>query len=79
MLESLNTPGPERVQVTPAFVESLLTVAVMLWVAPWLMVGVVVGVSETVTPDFPEQPAKTRVDRTANASKKTLNLATVFL
>ena len=65
----LSVPGPESVQVTPAFAESLLTVAVMVWVCPWLIVGVVLGESVIPMPDFPEQPTKVAAHTNANANR----------
>jgi hypothetical protein len=75
----LNVPGPERVQVTPPFVLSLATVAVMVDVCPGFSDCPEAGASVTVRELLPEQPAKTttqtRIPKATN--KRTLNFLTV--
>ena len=75
----LNVPGPERVQVTPPFVLSLATVAVMVVVCPGFSESPEAGASVTVRELLPEQPAKTATQtRIPNATNKTtLNFLTV--
>jgi hypothetical protein len=94
VVELLNDPTLlPRLQVTPAFVESLATLAVMLSVAPWLIVTaheevVVVphaadpaGVSVMVMAGFPpEQPGRpaTQTRTTKKSNPRALESNTVF-
>jgi hypothetical protein len=76
----LNVPGPERVHVTPPFVLSLATVAVMVDVCPGFTDCPEAGASVTVRELLlPEQPAKTTTQtKIPNATnKRTLNFLTV--
>ena len=75
----LNVPGPERVQLTPPLVLSLVTVAVMVAVCPGFNDSPEAGASVTVRELPPEQPAKTTAQtRIPNpTNKRTLNFLKV--
>jgi len=76
---SLNEPGPESVHVTPPFVESLVTTAVMVTVSPGFKDCPEAGDSVIVRELLPEQPAKTiaQTRRPTRTDEKTLNFLKV--